>query len=690
MTFHKPSQVETVLDLIWSHARTTPEKIALRYIKKNERTPRTITYSQLQTSICCYASEIQKHFQSGETVLIAFQPDMEFWFSLLGCMHAGIIPVPIPLSHEHRRLQRLRNIVKDSCSRGCLCLKSHQQLLSEALSGAESKTIKTIATDHFCQVVVPVSPSSATANDLALLQYTSGSTGNPKGVVLTHANIVANIEGYYRPTMRSPQQQLVNWLPLFHDFGLIPSGLWPLYIGATVTHIPTDYFLEDPRIWLDAIHQYRGTYASITPTALDLLISLLQKQPLPEMDLSSLEAIVIAAEPVNPKHIDTFNELLSPFGLNRNALTPAYGMAEVTLCVSISTSRQPLRVLNLCSESLKNNFIRVHPSPQAWDYPVVGCGHPVGDTQVAIVAPDTLSSQSENQLGEIWVRSSATAQGYWHQEQATEDTFHGITQDGSGPWLKTGDLGFINDGEIFITGRLKDMIIINGQNIYPQDIEETVSATCHNGVNYHNTAVFSITVEQSEACVAIQETKSNITEQEQRELIRQIQEDIRLCHQIALHDIVLIPKRTLHKTSSGKVQRRSMRAAYQNGQLQIINSLRQLRLNRNLSSEAPSQTTEARLFKLWQTVLPGETITIHDSFFYLGGDSLKAIRLCHEISLDSEKSITITELQQYPTIASLARYIDQTSTDEALALPQTSPDPDHALAPFPLNPIQQA
>ena len=529
------------------------------------------------------------------------------------------------------------------------------------MSTPELSELPIFSIDDLNSTNVAVTVSSAVSDDIAVLQYSSGSTGTPKGVALTHSNIAACASVVARPD--SEDHNALNWLPHFHDFGLIYIGLWPLCNGDTVTHIATDLFLRNPLIWFQLIERYNITFSGITPTAIDLLINLCERKGgMLDFNLSSLSTVITGAEPVTHEILSRFETLIAPLNCKKNIISPAYGLAEATVCVSRVEQGAAYKILKLDAEALKTNKIKqiVSLKDDTRIYRSVSCGTLPFNTEARAVDPTNFEVQSENSIGEIWIRGSTVAQGYWRNPAATQKTFQAYTSTGEGPWLRTGDLGFIYQDQIHITGRLKDLIIINGQNIYPQDLEETVSKACFQGQNRHSCVVFSTERQGIEKIICIQEAPK------QQELTKSFFESIfqRIydCHRISIHELIFIKKGSLKKTSSGKVQRQKTRQAYENKNLDIIKHSKEI-FSEHLSSthqyESGAHLLEAieKISDIWKSLLEVEQVGIHDNFFHLGGDSLLGIRLAQQVSQTLSVEMQVAQLFQSPTIAELGQVL---------------------------------
>jgi acyl-CoA synthetase (AMP-forming)/AMP-acid ligase II len=400
-----------------------------------------------------------------------------------------------------------------------------------------------------------------------MIQFTSGSTGTPRGVMVTHGNLMHNlglIQGAFGAGRRS---RGVFWLPFYHDMGLIGGVLETIYCGGSSTFLSPLSFLQQPLRWLETISRTRATMSGGPNFAYEECIRRIDDEQLDSLDLSHWKVAFCGAEPIHRQTMEQFAEKFARCGFRRDALYCTYGMAEATLM--ISGGRFPASSPRRPRWSFSADRAEQHNPAAA----PVSCGKPVGDVQAKIVDPDTRRVCKEGEIGEIWVATSSRGQGYWERQDETRETFHARLNDGSGPFLRTGDLGFLRKGELYVSGRLKDMIIIGGVNHYPQDIERTVQE-CHPLLGGGATAAFAIATERREGLAIVAEVSRQFyrssTEHSDhggRELLAKeiktaIRQAIAQRHEVTVDAIVLVSPRTIPRTSSGKIRRRACREAY--------------------------------------------------------------------------------------------------------------------------------
>jgi acyl-CoA synthetase (AMP-forming)/AMP-acid ligase II len=404
----------------------------------------------------------------------------------------------------------------------------------------------------------------------AYFQYTSGSTNSPSGVVITHQNLMHHLAALHK-SCGYGDGATVTWMPHFHDYGLVQGLLQPLFSGDPCYFMSPLTFLKRPAHWLGAISKYGGTHSQAPNFAYEHCIRRTTLEERAGLDLSTWEAAGNAAEPINPDVLEKFIETFEPCGFRRAASAPAYGLAEATLLVASTRLNSGPRVLELDADAIFEGRV-VPVGIGRGGRKVVSCGELVGDTKVVIVNPENLTRCKAEEIGEIWVSDPSVAKGYWNQAARTQEIFAAYLGDtGEGPWLRTGDLGFLQNGELFIAGRLKDMIIIRGANFAPQDIE-WVSQKCHPAVEAAETAAFPLTVDGEERLGIVQELnrKELSSAVDFADVTARIREQISLEFDVRAHAVALVRRGTIPKTSSGKIQRRACRTALVDGTLETL------------------------------------------------------------------------------------------------------------------------
>ena len=435
----------------------------------------------------------------------------------------------------------------------------------------ELTQLKLVATDIIEANPQEFVPQSVTSEDLAFLQYTSGSTGTPKGVMVTHGNIIHNQQLIHQAFGHSDKTIFVGWLPLFHDMGLIGNVLQPMYLGITSILMPPVAFLQKPIRWLKAISKYRATTSGGPNFAYDLCVKKVQLEQLANLDLSSWDLAFNGAEPLRAETLKQFGNKFADCGFNYSAFYPCYGMAETTLFITGGDKNQLPVIQRVKGRDLGQNLVVESEISSSESQVFVGCGRPHIDTTVIIVNPESLTRCETGQVGEIWVSGASITSGYWNRSQATKETFQAYLKNtGEGTFLRTGDLGFLQDGELFVTGRIKDLIVIRGRNHYPQDVELTVQKS-HSALRLDCGAAFSVEIEGEEKLVVVQEVERNYRRQlNGDEIVKAIRKAVSHEHQLQIYGIVLLKTASIPKTSSGKIQRHACRQFFLEGGFQTV------------------------------------------------------------------------------------------------------------------------
>ncbi|MEV6169241.1 fatty acyl-AMP ligase [Streptomyces sp. NPDC051954] len=517
------------------------------------------SYADLDRSARRIAAWLQARTRPGDRVLLAHLPGPAFLDAFLGCLYAGVIAVPAPPPDGRRRsLARLSGIVADAGIGHLLTDTPTMPLLREWLDSGDTG-LEYVASDDLDACSEDWQPPRLDGDTVAFLQYTSGSTSTPKGVIVTHGNIVANHEAIREAAESTSEIRGVGWLPHFHDMGLIGQLLHPLYVGGTLYYMSPLAFLKRPCSWLEAISHYRATITPAPNFAYELAARRVSDEQLAQLDLSSLEVALNGAEPISIPVLERFARRFAPAGLRAESLSPCYGLAEATLLVTGTPRLRGLRTYAADAASFQQGWLTPASSGAAVQH-LVSSGR-AGILSVRIVDPATLSGLPEGRIGEIWVTGPSVGAGYWNNPELTEETFAGTTADGQSGFLRTGDLGVLLDGELYVTGRIKDLIIVNGRNLYPHDIEESVRSL-HPALATGAAAAFSLGG-HPEHVVLVQEIKPRYLDGTgTAELAATVASHIRHTFQIPRASTLLVAPGSVERTTSGKIQRGRMRELY--------------------------------------------------------------------------------------------------------------------------------
>lgn len=571
--------MKTLVEALQTQAAERGSKIGFTYLAQ---THIELTYSDLDRRARAIAATLARDCRPGDRVLLLFPPGLEFVTAFFGALYAGLVAVPIyppaPGGLENA-LPRLLRIVENAQPRAVLTTIGMIKMAAPiAAFGPRLGDLRWTAVDAVdssaadAWVPAPVSPDTT-----ALIQYTSGSTSSPRGVVICHANLLLNIE-QMRTTVRGRRpERLVSWLPLYHDMGLIGIVCANVDEGSQAILMSPLSFLRTPVSWLRAISSY-GASTSVAPNfAYDLCARSVTDQQKQGLDLSGWSAAFVGSDPIRAATLERFTAAFAACGFRREAFIATYGLAESTLIVSASTPSP--QVIEVSKVRLERHQAMAPETPDD-SQSLVCCGRAVPPGQITIVRDEDRTPCLDNEVGEIWVAGGSVASGYWNQPSETDRCFGATLADGRGPYLRTGDLGFLRHGELYVTGRLKETMIFYGRKLYPQDIEWTVETTSPN-IRPGCTAVFSVEIEGQERLIVAAELDHRRTdghaprpssddssvERDPQQLRGTLRAAVAAVHQIQIYDIVFLRRGALPKTSSGKLQRIASRQAYLDGTL---------------------------------------------------------------------------------------------------------------------------
>ncbi|HBE17274.1 MAG TPA: AMP-dependent synthetase, partial [Cyanobacteria bacterium UBA11367] len=565
-------QFNTLIDLLRTRSLHQPDKRGFIFLKDGETPSGELTYQDLDKQARAIAAKLQSLGATGQRALLLYPSGLEFIAAFFGCLYAGVVAVPAYPPRPNQKISRLEAIVEDCQAKFALTTTSLIDTIERKFAEDPGATpLQWLTTDNIDgDAAANWEKPNCDRDTLAFLQYTSGSTGTPKGVMITHGNLIYNFSLINQCFQDTPQTISVSWLPPYHDMGLIGCILQPIYLGIEIYLMSPVDFLQKPLRWLQAISRYQVTTSGGPNFAYDLCVRKIKPSQLNSLDLSTWKLAFTGAEPIRAKTLDKFAAKFSPCGFRREAFYPCYGMAETTLIVTGGLKSAPPIIYNVQSEALEQN--QVIPARDTGEIrSLVGCGRIQLEEKIAIANPDSFTHCPEGQVGEVWVSSPSVAQGYWNRPDLTKQTFHAYLSDTKeGPFLRTGDLGFFQDGELFITGRLKDLIIIRGRNHYPQDIELTVEQS-HPALRPGNGAAFAVEVDNAERLVIVQEIeRTHLRKLNVDEVVEAIRRNVSQHHEIQVDGIILIKTGTIPKTSSGKIQRHACKNGFIDRSLTVV------------------------------------------------------------------------------------------------------------------------
>ena len=559
-------------DLLRRRAAEQGGERAYVFLSERGEEESALSFADLERRAGAVAAQLAGRSQKGDRALLMFPPGLDFIVAFFGCLMAGVIAVPVMPPRRASARDASANIAANCTPCFVLTTGALIESRGDIVDRFPGADIAWITVDRLADPSDPPPLPAPIRSDLAFLQYTSGSTSAPKGVVVSHANLLDNLEMIRVALGNTRASTYAAWIPFYHDMGLILNVLQTLYVGALCVVLSPTSFIQRPMTWLRAIHQYRAEAACAPNFAYDLCVSRFRADQAEGLDLSCWKVALNGAEPVRAATIEQFTAKFAPYGFEPRSVYPAYGMAEATLLISGGRRGEGPVTRSVSRERLQRDVVAVPASPND-SRVVVGCGRCLINEDIAIVHPETLQRLPLGNVGEIWARGPHIAGGYWQNAAATASAFEGrIAGEGDTHWLRTGDLGFLDEaGELYITGRIKDVIILYGVNHYPQDIEMTMQ-DAHPALRKNGGAAFAIVDQRGEErLVLVQEVERTQRLQiSTSEVETRIREAVGTEHDVAAHRIVLIRPGSLPKTTSGKIQRSLTRELWQRNELDVL------------------------------------------------------------------------------------------------------------------------
>jgi acyl-CoA synthetase (AMP-forming)/AMP-acid ligase II/acyl carrier protein len=569
-----PRELDTLFKVVRHRGLTQPDVRGYTFLVDGETEETALTYGQLDERARAIAARIQSACRPGEHVLLLFGPGLDYIAALFACHYAGVIPVPAyppdPM-RAARTLARLQTIVADCGATLALSNDEHLGWLNGGLAGQLGLNTA-LSTEHWREWAgLPWTAPETHPDQVALLQYTSGSTAAPRGVMVTHRNLWVQFRTFQ--VVDCDDNAGVSWLPLYHDLGMVGGVLTPVYFGRPVTLMSPLAFVQRPLRWLLAVSRYRAPITGGPNFAFDLCVSKFSPAEAAGLDLSCLRMVMTGAETIRADTLDRFTATFAPYGLSADVWRPGFGLAEATLGVTGVTHSAHLRRGDFSLRELERSRAVPVSAPNVPSRRLVGCGSALDGTEVLVVDPQTRLALPEGRVGEVWVRGPHVALGYWGRSEETEAVFRArLVDSGEGPFLRTGDLGFFHEGQLYLTGRLKEVMVFWGRNVYPQDVEMT-TWSCHPALKQNNAAAFAVEKDGRERLVVVQEVLRP-TQLDLDALAEAVRRAVQADHQVPLDALVLIKPGTLPKTSSGKIQRNQVRSSYLAGELAVVREWR--------------------------------------------------------------------------------------------------------------------
>ena len=647
---------DTLVDALRLRAADQPDLVLYTFLEDGESRERSITAGQLDADARVIGRALARLAAPGDRVVLLYDDGLDTIAGLFGCLVAGLAAVSGIHPAAPRSTERLLGILRDSGATVVLgqarVLAQFQRDLDDVLDELD---LRWVASDTLRRDPNPAWAGAAAANQgLALVQYTSGSTREPRGVMLTHRNILHNLDSQLRAFGYRPGDTGVSWLPFSHDMGLIGCVLMAVYGGGRCVLLSPSHFLEDPSRWLRAISRYRAALSGGPTFAYDLCARRADAMLAEPLDLSSWTVAVSGAEPVRAEVMRGFAEAFAPAGFRAEAIRPSYGLAEATLLVTCGDRLAPLETRRLDRAGLHRDLAIPVADGGA---EVVGCGRNLADQALAIVDPRTLVPVEPGRIGEIWVAGPSISSGYLGRVEENRLLFAGDLGDGRGPYLRTGDLGFVLGEELFVTGRLRDLIVLRGKNLYPQDLEHSAEAS-HPAVRPGCSACF---MDPETGGLVVVSELMRAAQADCAAAASAIRSAIVCQHGANPQRIVLVGWGSVLKTPSGKIQRSHTRAALAEGRLQVLHVS-------DVGEHSPAPEPSAApidmtriedwfLARIGRMGLDPATLDPSVRLSELGFDSLKIVELKAELERDLGIAIPIADLYAFEDLKSLADHL---------------------------------
>ena len=707
----KDKQQAVLSHILLKRAMNESNRVVFTYLNDGLTPSHTLTYKELYDQAQAIAEDLRDCSQPGNRALLMFPAGLEFISAFFGCLYAGIIPVPIPELDPIRAKRgrpRFHAIVEDSQASTLLTTK--KLFIGEANHSEEIPEISSMrricVEDSWHQHLTNRNHKGVDhQHEIAFLQYTSGSTSSPKGVIVTQQCLVEQLKALGLTSGVQDESISLSWMPHFHDYGLVSGLLASVYLGLQTYIIPPMKFLRNPLVWLNAISKYQVTHSSGPNFAYDLCVTRTTPKARAGLDLRTWCVATCGAEPIRVETLDSFTRAFEPYGFSKGSFTPGYGLAEFTLVASIKPFGSIPSHLELEGPYLeKGSIVPVKASTRSTKK-IVSVGCPLPETDIRIVDYKTRRQMSPDTVGEIWISGPCLAQGYWRKHEETLETFNAFTADSEeGPFLRTGDLGFIKDGQLYVTGRLKDLIIIRGNNYFPQDIEQTVQES-HQDFRQGTSVAFSVSEGLEEQLVVIQEMRGNKTEEDLEGIALAIRQAVSLEHELPVYAVLLVRPGSVLKTTSGKIQRQACKEAFQAGRFEsLYSSVKQSNrldsFENALSSthllSLPSQERHESVATFVKDSiahglgLDRTSLNSDQHFSGLGIDSLMSAQLTCQIERATGVTLPPSTFLQNITIDALTRNLLDLLPDQIESFPTTVEDLVIPDTKYRLSPNQKA
>ncbi len=652
---------QTLVEALRTRASETPDRVAFVFLENGEQESARLTFGELDRLAGTTAARLRASAAAGDRALLLYPQGLDFVVGLFACWYADVVAIPTKAPGASRKNARLDAIAADAEAAVALSTTAVRERTAARLDEhTPLGRLRWVCSDDETDRSASRWTATPAPDRLAMLQYTSGSTSDPKGVMVNHANLLHNAFEGALGWGDDAADAVVSWLPTFHDLGLMIGVLYPVYTGMRSYMMTPAAFLAKPLRWLEAIARHGGTHSAAPNFAFDLCVDRSTPTQRAALDLSGWSMVINGAEPVRASTLHRFTEAFAPSGFRATALCPGYGLAEATMRVTCSRRGTMPVAVTVHADALMGHRVET-ATDAAPSTTLVGCGPTETDTRIEIVRPGTVAPCDPNEIGEIWISGRSVALGYWNQADATQRTFRARTLDGAGPFLRTGDLGFVRDGELFVTGRIKDVLIIRGLNHYPQDIEQTVAA-CHPTLRADWGAAFQLSLDGEERVAIVQEvSRTALRTLDANDVIATIRQVVAQQHDLPVAVVLLVRPATIPKTSSGKIQRQACRRALLEGRLSVVAEWRQTAgpTDDTAAAPDPSRSVREQILTALSSCLRVRSSEIdpRQPFARYGMDSMSAVLLASTLGDALDRPLPPTLVYDHPTVDALERFL---------------------------------
>ncbi|MFQ5559759.1 MAG: aminotransferase class I/II-fold pyridoxal phosphate-dependent enzyme [Nitrospinota bacterium] len=665
-------ECKNIASILKERGKLFPEDPAYSFFERLEETQLSLNYFELDQKARAVAATLQKKGIRGERALLIYPTGLDFITAFMGCLYSGVIAIPVWPPTEDKSIRNLKHIIKDANPALALtnsALKNNEQFTNFSRDSQKENNLQWIDTGEISNDLASnYQEESVGEDDIAYLQYTSGSTSDPKGVKISHRNIIANARLIEQTYSLSRSTIGLSWLPHYHDMGLVGKILSPIYTGCQVVFTAPQTFIKRPLLWLQAISRFKATISSAPNYAYDICASLAEKARIDQqLDLSSWEVAISGGEPVKASTLRRFTKAFSRFGLDPKVLCPSYGLAESTLLVTGIKNNEAPVIKAFDSNSLLSSKA-VAPSSGSQEKELVSSGSVTSTSGVLIVSPVTLNPCRESEVGEVWIDTPSVARGFWNNGKTNGNTFHSLLPvSGNKEYLRTGDLGFISEGHLYITGRKKDLIILAGKNYYPQDLE-AVAEESHPDIRKNSCAAFQSEVDGEDQVIVVAELKPLSKKENFTQISAGIRSSLTTYQNIAIDKVFLVKSGSLPKTASGKIQRFLCRQHFEKGTLEILSpiapgpqtedpSINQTRFQAPLFSDELKAKIVDKIISVLG--IEHEAFDSDETLYDLGLSSLRAAELGIEIEEICGCKLSLGNWVQEMTVSQVLEVIQQ-------------------------------